>query len=381
MQAERTGIGTRCGSRSSTPFPSPSRSRGAPAQGGELASAAGAAEQFRCVGGRVSGAGRSGERGPAALHYPASLIALCRGRVKQRLCFSPAGRTEGQGGQEEHKASFFPRWLSAGDAAGSVLAASSLPVRTAARGQLRSHMPSWPGGGASAPAPVPRYQGEGPRCPPASSEPQSWEGRLGSAGGSGSEGGAGLRHLQAERAYFESKSSKHQVAEAAGSHRNGLPPPRAREGSVSRAETLQVGHHTAGPGPEMRSETSTPEQPHSLRKSRREHRLGGSEEGWSLRSPRATASTPSGDVVLSAVMPPGVGPARQSCSRLVGVLLRWFRSGLGSPGSPAQMPSAVRDPELVIFLKRLAAHTPMKFFCEREEERCSSSGKGCGTGG
>lgn len=39
------------------------------------------------------------------------------------------------------------------------------------------------------------------------------------------------------------------------------------------------------------------------------------------------------------------------------------------------MPSAVRDPELVIFLKRLAAHTPMKFFCEREEERFSSSGR------
>lgn len=30
------------------------------------------------------------------------------------------------------------------------------------------------------------------------------------------------------------------------------------------------------------------------------------------------------------------------------------------------MPSAVSDPELVIFLKRLAAHTPMKFFCEGE---------------
>lgn len=45
------------------------------------------------------------------------------------------------------------------------------------------------------------------------------------------------------------------------------------------------------------------------------------------------------------------------------------------------MPSAVRDPELVIFLKRLAAHTPMKFFCEREEERFSSSGQGCGTEG
>lgn len=45
------------------------------------------------------------------------------------------------------------------------------------------------------------------------------------------------------------------------------------------------------------------------------------------------------------------------------------------------MPSAVRDPELVIFLKRLAAHTPMKFFCEGEEERFSSSGKGCATKG
>lgn len=33
------------------------------------------------------------------------------------------------------------------------------------------------------------------------------------------------------------------------------------------------------------------------------------------------------------------------------------------PGAPAQTPSAVSDPELVIFLKRLAAHTPMKFFC------------------
>lgn len=80
-------------------------------------------------------------------------------------------------------------------------------------------------------------------------------------------------------------------------------------------------------------------------------------------------------------MSPGVGPARQSCSRLAGVPLEWFLSGLSSPGSPAQMPSAVRDPELVIFLKRLAAHTPMKFFCGRREERFSSSGKGCGTGG
>lgn len=34
------------------------------------------------------------------------------------------------------------------------------------------------------------------------------------------------------------------------------------------------------------------------------------------------------------------------------------------PGAPAQTPSAVSDPELVIFLKRLAAHTPMKFFCK-----------------
>lgn len=53
----------------------------------------------------------------------------------------------------------------------------------------------------------------------------------------------------------------------------------------------------------MRSETFTLEHPRSLRKSRQEHRLGGSEAGWSLRSLKATASTPSGDVVLSAVGP------------------------------------------------------------------------------
>lgn len=141
---------------------------------------------------------------------------------------------------------------------------------------------------------------------------------------------------------------------------------------MSRAQMLQVGHHAARPGPEVRSETFAPEQPHSLRKSRQEPRLGGSEAGWSLRSLKGTASTPSGDVVLSAA-----GPARQSCSRLVGLPPKWLLSGLGSPGNPsrAQMPSAVRDPELVIFLKRLAAHTPMKFFCEREETRFSSSGK------
>lgn len=51
--------------------------------------------------------------------------------------------------------------------------------------------------------------------------------------------------------------------------------------------------------------------------------------------------------------------------------LKQFLSGLNShtaqapPGAPAQTPSAVSDPELVIFLKRLAAHTPMKFFCKR----------------
>lgn len=67
------------------------------------------------------------------------------GTVKQRLCFSPAGRAEGQGGQEEHKASFFPRWLPAEDAAGSMLTASSLPVQAAARGQLPSRTPGRPG--------------------------------------------------------------------------------------------------------------------------------------------------------------------------------------------------------------------------------------------
>lgn len=201
-------------------------------------------------------------------------------------------------------------------------------------------------------------------------EPQNWEGGSGSAGASGSEGRQGCG-IYRQRGHILSPK-------AAGSHRNGLPPPRAREGSVSRAQMLQVGHHEARPGPEMRSETFTPEQPHSLRKSRQEHRLGGREAGWSHRSLKATASTPSGDAVLS-----GVGPARQSYSRLLGVPLKWFLSGLGSPGSPswAQMPSAVRDPELVIFLKRLAAHTPMKFFCEREEERFSFSGQGRHTEG
>lgn len=41
----------------------------------------------------------------------------------------------------------------------------------------------------------------------------------------------------------------------------------------------------------------------------------------------------------------------------------------GSAPPPAQTPKAVRAPELVIFLKRLAAHTPMKFFCAIRKEQ------------
>lgn len=77
---------------------------------------------------------------------------------------------------------------------------------------------------------------------------------------------------------------------------------------------LQLGHHAARPEPEMRSEIFTAEQPHEIP-------TGASarwdREHWSLGSLKATASTPSGDVVLSAV-----GPAPQSCSRLAGVLLK-----------------------------------------------------------
>lgn len=54
-----------------------------------------------------------------------------------------------------------------------------------------------------------------------------------------------------------------------------------------------------------------------------------------------------------------MGPSR------VAPLQPWLTCSSGSLGALAQTPSAVSEPELVIFLKRLAAHTPMKFFCKR----------------
>lgn len=70
--------------------------------------------------------------------------------MKERLRCPPAGRAEGRG-EEEHKASFFARWLPAGDAPGNVLGASSLPVRAAALPAPASAR--WWGGDATAPGP------------------------------------------------------------------------------------------------------------------------------------------------------------------------------------------------------------------------------------
>lgn len=109
VQAERTGIGTRRRSWSSTPLPVPAGPAEPPHRAGELAAAA--AERFRCVGGRVSGA--AGAR--------ASCSALARlahrdlpGTGEAEVVFSPrwqnrrAGRAGGT--QSLLLSSLAPSW-------------------------------------------------------------------------------------------------------------------------------------------------------------------------------------------------------------------------------------------------------------------------------
>lgn len=220
------------------------------------------------------------------------------------MCFSPAGRAEGQGGQEEHKASFFPRWLPAGDAAGSVLDASSLPVQAAARGQLRSRAPGQPrrrrfipGSGAKAPGLWVHT------CPPAAPGQATALGRaVGQLGGQRQrrQGRAAAFTGRARKSWVRGSGKRAGRARQRGSRRAGLSPPRPQEGSASRAEMPRVRNRAAGLG--MRSETTAQGRPHSPRKSRRKaQRERGGPEPWEPRR------------VLPAS--PAAGPRRSNATR------------------------------------------------------------------
>lgn len=146
VQAERTGIGTKRGSWSSTPVPSPSRSRGAPAQGGG-------------AGGRSGGAVPlcwwSGERCRPERGARASCSALARLAHRDLP------------GTGEAEVVFFPRWQNrrAGRAGGtqSLLLSSLAPSWGRRWNRACCFLPSC-ASSSSGPAPLPHAQLARRRC-------------------------------------------------------------------------------------------------------------------------------------------------------------------------------------------------------------------------